>query len=66
MVTWVGYKSIILLNPPHGGKIEYSLQKMVRLSMDAVFRSLVPLYIGISLGILMLLALIEMIHVLSF
>ena len=36
--------------------------------MDAVFSfSLVPLYIGISLGILMLLlALIEMIYVLSF
>jgi dolichol-phosphate mannosyltransferase len=50
------------------GKSKYSLQKMVRLSMDAVFSfSLVPLYIGISLGILMLLlALIEMIYVLSF
>jgi len=71
MVAWVGYKSIILpYNPPPrmAGKSKYSLQKMVRLSMDAVFSfSLVPLYIGISLGILMLLlALIEMIYVLSF
>ena len=71
MVAWVGYKSIILpyTPPPRmAGKSKYSLQKMVRLSMDAVFSfSLVPLYIGISLGILMLLlALIEMIYVLSF
>jgi dolichol-phosphate mannosyltransferase len=71
MVAWVGYKSIILpyTPPPRmAGKSKYSLQKMVRLSMDAVFSfSLVPLYIGISLGLLMLLlALIEMIYVLSF
>ncbi len=71
MVAWVGYKSIILpYSPPPrmAGKSKYSLQKMVRLSMDAVFSfSLVPLYIGISLGILMLLlAFIEMIYVLSF
>ncbi len=71
MVAWVGYKSIILpyTPPPRmAGKSKYSLQKMVRLSMDAVFSfSLVPLYIGISLGILMLLlALIEMVYVLSF
>ncbi len=71
MVAWVGFKSIILpyTPPPRmAGKSKYSLQKMVRLSMDAVFSfSLVPLYIGISLGILMLLlALIEMIYVLSF
>lgn len=71
MVAWVGYKSIILpyTPPPRmAGKSKYSLQKMVRLSMDAVFSfSLVPLYIGISLGILMLLlAFIEMIYVLSF
>jgi len=71
MVAWVGFKSIILpYSPPPrmAGKSKYSLQKMVRLSMDAVFSfSLVPLYIGISLGLLMLLlALIEMIYVLSF
>jgi glycosyltransferase involved in cell wall biosynthesis len=71
MVAWVGFKSVILpyTPPPRmAGKSKYSLQKMVRLSMDAVFSfSLVPLYIGISLGVLMLLlALIEMIYVLSF
>ena len=41
---------------------------MVRLAANAVFSfSLVPLYIGLSLGTLMLLlALVEMIYVLSF
>jgi glycosyltransferase involved in cell wall biosynthesis len=71
MVAWVGFKSVILpyTPPPRmAGKSKYSLGKMLRLSMDAVFSfSLVPLYIGISLGILMLLlALLEMIYVLSF
>ncbi|GAP20363.1 glycosyltransferase family 2 protein [Leptolinea tardivitalis] len=71
MVAWVGYKSVILpyMPPPRmAGKSKYSLKKMVNLSMDAVFSfSLVPLYIGISLGLLMLLlALVEMIYVLSF
>jgi polyisoprenyl-phosphate glycosyltransferase len=71
MVAWVGYKSLILpyTPPPRmAGKSKYSLGKMLRLSMDAVFSfSLVPLYIGISLGILMLLlAVMEMIYVLSF
>lgn len=71
MVAWVGYKSVILpyTPPPRmAGKSKYSLGKMLRLSMDAIFSfSLVPLYIGISLGLLMLfLALVEMIYVLSF
>ncbi len=71
MVAWVGFRSVILpYTPPArmAGKSKYSFSKMLRLSMDAVFSfSLVPLYIGISLGILMLvLALIEMIYVLSF
>lgn len=71
MVAWVGFKSVILpYTPPVriAGKSKYSFNKMLHLSMDAVFSfSLVPLYIGISLGILMLfLALIEMIYVLSF
>lgn len=71
MVAWVGYKSVILpyTPPPRmAGRSKYSLGKMLRLSMDAIFSfSLVPLYIGISLGLLMLfLALIEMIYVLSF
>jgi polyisoprenyl-phosphate glycosyltransferase len=71
MVAWVGYKSVILpyTPPPRmAGKSKYSFSKMLRLSMDAIFSfSLVPLYIGISLGMLMLLlALMEMIYVLSF
>jgi len=71
MVAWAGYKTVILpFQPPQrlGGESKYNLRKMVNLSLDAVFSfSLVPLYIGLSLGGLMLvLALAEMIYVLSF
>jgi dolichol-phosphate mannosyltransferase len=71
MVAWVGYKSVILpyTPPPRmAGKSKYSFSKMLRLSLDAVFSfSLVPLYIGISLGVVMLiLAFLEMLYVLSF
>jgi len=71
MVAWSGYRTVIL--PYHepermGGRSKYSLAKMLRLAGDAVFSfSLVPLYIGISLGVLLLLlAVAEMIYVLSF
>jgi dolichol-phosphate mannosyltransferase len=56
MVSWIGYKSVIL--PYHepsrvAGKSKYSFGKMFRLAMDAIFSfSLVPLYIGLSTGIL--------------
>jgi polyisoprenyl-phosphate glycosyltransferase len=71
MVAWVGYRTVIL---PYqetsrlGGKSKYSLRKMLNLASNAVFSfSLVPLYIGISLGVLLLLlAFAEMIYVLSF
>jgi dolichol-phosphate mannosyltransferase len=71
MVAWMGFPTIILpYNQPQriAGQSKYSLKKMVRLSADAVFSfSLVPLYIGISVGVLFLiLALAEMIYVLSF
>src|SRR5512137_2210249 len=71
MVSWIGFKAAIL--PYHqeersGGVSKYSLGKMVRLAMDALFSfSLAPLYIGLSMGgLLLLLALAEMIYVLSF
>ncbi len=71
MVSWIGFKSAIL--PYHqeeraGGVTKYSFAKMFRLAMDAIFSfSLAPLYVGLSLGgILLLLALAEMIYVLSF
>ena len=71
MVSWIGFKTAIL--PYHqearvGGASKYSLGKMFRLAMDALFSfSLAPLYVGLSLGgILLLLALAEMIYVLSF
>lgn len=71
MVSWIGFKSVILpFEVPErlAGKSKYSLKKMFRLASDAVFSfSLVPLYIGLSCGVLFLvLALIEAIYVLSF
>ncbi len=71
IVAWMGFRTVILpYTPPErlAGKSKYTLKKMLRLAADAVFSfSLVPLYIGLSLGVLMLvLALVEMIYVLSF
>jgi polyisoprenyl-phosphate glycosyltransferase len=71
MIAWVGYRSVVL--PYHetrrvGGESKYSLHKMFRLAMDAIFSfSLVPLYIGLSAGgVFFCLAALEMIYVLSF
>ncbi len=71
MVAWIGYPMVILPYQPArriSGTSKYSLGKMVRLAMDAIFSfSLVPLYVGLSLGgLLLCLALVEMIYVLSF
>jgi dolichol-phosphate mannosyltransferase len=71
MVAWMGFKTVILPYTPLerlAGKSKYTLRKMLRLASDAIFSfSLVPLYIGLSMGALMLfLAVIEMIYVLSF
>jgi len=71
MISDMGYKSVIL---PYketqrvGGISKYSLGKMFRLAMDAIFSfSLVPLYIGLSAGVLFFcLAALEMIYVYSF
>lgn len=68
MIAWMGYKSIIL---PYEepirivGVSKYSFGKMIRLASDAVFSfSLVPLYIGLSIGgLFILLALVQMIYV---
>lgn len=71
MVSWMGFRTIILpFTPPVrlAGNTKYTFKKMVRLARDAIFSfSLVPLYIGLSLGgVFLLLALVEMIYVLSF
>ncbi len=71
MVSWIGYKTVILPYQPEeriSGVSKYSLSKMVRLAMDAIFSfSLVPLYIGLSFGALLFcLAALEMVYVLSF
>jgi glycosyltransferase involved in cell wall biosynthesis len=71
MVSWIGYSMVILPYQPEErthGESKYSLSKMIRLAMDAIFSfSLMPLYLGLSLGgILFCLAAAEMIYVLSF
>jgi glycosyltransferase involved in cell wall biosynthesis len=70
MVSWMGFRQVILpFTPPPrlGGESKYTIKKMMRLASSAIFSfSLVPLYIGLSLGLLMLvLALAEMIYVFS-
>ena len=71
MVSWIGFSTVILPYQPAdriSGVSKYSFSKMFRLAMDAIFSfSLMPLYIGLSLGgILLCLALVEMVYVLSF
>lgn len=71
MVSFIGFSMIILPYHPAkriGGRSKYSLGKMFRLAMDAIFSfSLVPLYIGMSLGgLLLCLAALQMLYVLSF
>ncbi len=71
MVSWMGFRTVILpYQPPErlAGRSKYTLRKMLRLAANAIFSfSLVPLYIGLSLGmLLLLLAVAEMIYVLSF
>lgn len=69
MIAWMGYKSAVL--PYHGqkrtaGKSKYSLGKMLRLASDAIFSfSLMPLYIGLSVGgLFLLLAAAQILYVL--
>ena len=71
MVSWIGYSMVILPYQPEeriSGVSKYSLSKMFRLAMDAIFSfSLMPLYLGLSLGgIFFCLAAIEVAYVLSF
>jgi dolichol-phosphate mannosyltransferase len=68
MITWMGFSAVILpYEEPMrmAGRSKYSLGKMVRLASDAVFSfSLMPLYIGLSVGALfMILALTQMVYV---
>ena len=71
MVAWIGFSTVILPYQPAdriSGISKYSFSKMFRLAMDAIFSfSLMPLYIGLSMGgLLLFLALAEMVYVLSF
>jgi len=69
MISWIGYKSVIL--PYHesvrvAGQSKYSFVKMLRLAMDAIFSfSLMPLYIGLSVGFgFIILAILQNMYVL--
>lgn len=69
MIAWMGYKAAIL--PYHeqkrmAGKSKYSFGKMLRLAADAIFSfSLMPLYIGLSVGgLFLLLAAAQIVYVL--
>jgi dolichol-phosphate mannosyltransferase len=71
MISWVGFKSIVLpFTPPQriAGKSKYSIKKMVQLALDAISSfSMIPLFISITTGIIFLImAAIEAIYVLSF
>ncbi|MFW5713892.1 MAG: glycosyltransferase family 2 protein [Brevefilum sp.] len=71
MISWVGFKSVILPYTPKsrlGGESKYTLKKMLKLAGDAIFSfSLVPLHIGLAIGgLFYFLALLEAIYVLSF
>ena len=71
MISWMGFSSVILpyTEPKRlAGKSKYSLGKMIRLAMDALFSfSLAPLYVGLSMGgVLLCLALVETLYGLSF
>jgi polyisoprenyl-phosphate glycosyltransferase len=71
MVAWIGFPMIILPYQPEeriSGYSKYSFRKMFNLAMNAIFSfSLVPLYIGLSMGgIFLFLAVLEMLYVLSF
>jgi len=71
MVTWVGFKSILLPYEPGkriAGKSKFSLVKLLKLALDAVFSfSLVPLFIGLFVGLgFLFLAVLEAVYVLQF
>jgi polyisoprenyl-phosphate glycosyltransferase len=54
MVNWVGFRTVVLPYQPASrlaGSSKYSLRKMIRLAVEAIFSfSLVPLYLGLAAG----------------
>jgi dolichol-phosphate mannosyltransferase len=71
MVSWVGFRSVILPYESSvriGGQSKYSIKKMLSLALDAIFSfSLTPLWIGLLSGAcFFVLAALEMVYVLSF
>ena len=71
MVTWLGFRAVLLPYKPGpriGGKSKFSLTKLIKLALDAVFSfSLVPLFIGLFVGLgFLFLAVLEAVYVLQF
>jgi dolichol-phosphate mannosyltransferase len=71
LVAWIGFNPVILPYAPGeriGGSSRYSLRKMVKLALDAIFSfSLMPLWLGLLIGtIFIILAGLEGVYVLSF
>lgn len=71
MVQWIGFKTVVLPYVPSkriAGKSKYSLRKMLRLAGDGMFSfSLVPLRLGLLLGMMfLLLAAGEIVYILGF
>lgn len=71
LIAWSGYKPVILpyvAKPRLGGRSKYTWRKMLKLALDAIFSfSLVPLRLGIFLGMFfLLLAVMEVLYVTSF
>lgn len=71
LVSWIGFNPVILPYVPAeriAGASKYSLKKMVRLALNAIFSfSLMPLWLGLILGFFfILLASFEIMYVLSF
>jgi dolichol-phosphate mannosyltransferase len=71
MVSWLGFKTIILPYRPEGrlrGDSKYSIRKMLRLATDGVFSfSLLPLRLGLVLGCsFLVLGLGEIAYIMSF
>lgn len=71
MTAWIGYRTVVLpYQAPDrlAGKSKYSIRKMLRLAGDAMFSfSLIPLQLGVSLGLVFLLAaMVEGLYVAAF
>jgi polyisoprenyl-phosphate glycosyltransferase len=71
MVGWLGFRTVVLPYRERGrraGSSKYSLAKMLRFALDAIFSfSVAPLYLALAVGVIfLLLAFFEAAYVLQF